>query len=99
MRSIYDLHVDAVYRIAAEFTEDKRLGREKTQDVFVRAFASIAEYRGGESLEEWLIAIALDELRGSGCADLAYGRHYVRPNGFYTTTPNVNPCLSIARHV
>lgn len=58
-RTLYDRHVDRVYRLAHRMTGDETLARDFTQDAFVRAFEKIGEFRGDASLATWLHAIAV----------------------------------------
>ncbi len=58
-RTLYDRHVDRVYRLAHRMTRDETLARDFTQDAFVRAFEKIGDFRGDSSLATWLHAIAV----------------------------------------
>ena len=58
-RTLYDLHVDRVYRLAYRLAGDDDLARDFTQDAFVRAFDKLADFRGDSSLATWLHAITL----------------------------------------
>jgi RNA polymerase sigma-70 factor (ECF subfamily) len=58
-RTLYDRHVDRVYRLAHRMTGDETLARDFTQDAFVRAFERIGDFRGDASLATWLHAIAV----------------------------------------
>ena len=57
-RSLYEAHVDRVYRMAWRLTGDAHLAEDCTQDTFVRAFERLAGFRGESSLSTWLCAIA-----------------------------------------
>jgi len=57
-RTLYDAHVDRVYRLAYRLAGDDGLAREFTQDTFVRAFERLASFRGEAKLSTWLHAIA-----------------------------------------
>ncbi|MEK7240570.1 MAG: RNA polymerase sigma factor [Gemmatimonadota bacterium] len=59
-RTLYDQHVDRVYRLAHRMTGDETLARDFTQDAFVRAFEKIGDFRGDASLATWLHAIAVN---------------------------------------
>ncbi|MEP6618681.1 MAG: RNA polymerase sigma factor [bacterium] len=58
-RALYETHVDRIYRLAFRVTGREQLARELTQDTFVRAFASLAGYRGEASFGTWLHTIAM----------------------------------------
>jgi len=66
-RTLYDGHVDRVYRLAYRLAGDPDLARDFTQETFVRAFDRLPEFRGDSSLATWLHAIgtsvALNGLR------------------------------------
>jgi len=57
-RSLYDAHVDRVYRLAFRLAGDDELARDITQDTFIRAFARMGEFRGDSALGTWLHTIA-----------------------------------------
>ena len=56
-RTLYDAHVDRVYRLAYRMTGDETLARDLTQDAFVRAFDRIDGYRGDAALSTWLHSV------------------------------------------
>ena len=66
-RSLYDLHVDRVFRLCYRFAGDYDLAQDFTQETFVRAFSKIATFRGEAAFGTWISAIAtsvsLNELR------------------------------------
>ena len=57
-RSLYDRHVERVFRLAYRAAGDDTLVRDFTQDTFIRAFGKLAGFRGDASLATWLHAIA-----------------------------------------
>ena len=57
-RTLYDRHVDRVYRLAWRMAGDETLARDLTQDTFIRAFSRLADFRGDSSLATWLHTIA-----------------------------------------
>lgn len=57
-RTLYDAHVDRVYRLAWRMAGDETLARDFTQDTFVRAFDKLGEFRSESSLATWLHRIA-----------------------------------------
>ncbi|MEZ4414373.1 MAG: sigma-70 family RNA polymerase sigma factor [Gemmatimonadota bacterium] len=58
-RSLYDRHVDRVFRLTHRVTGDEQLARECTQDTFVRAFGRLGEFRGEARFSTWLHSIAV----------------------------------------
>ncbi len=58
-RTLYDAHVDGIYRLTYRLTGLEQLARELTQDTFVRAFASIEGFRGDSAFGTWLHTIAV----------------------------------------
>ncbi len=57
-RTLYDAHVDKVYRLAHRMTGDDELARDFTQDAFIRVFEKIDQFRGDASIGTWLYAVA-----------------------------------------
>lgn len=58
-RALYDAHVDRVYWLAYRMSGRQDLAQDFTQDVFIRAFERIADYRGDAPFKSWLNAIAM----------------------------------------
>jgi RNA polymerase sigma-70 factor (ECF subfamily) len=58
-RALYDAYALRVYRLAFRLTGEAELAREYTQDVFVRAFASLPRFRGDSALATWLHRITI----------------------------------------
>ncbi len=58
-RTFYDEHVRRVFSLVHRFTGSAQLSQDLTQDVFIRAFERIAQYRGEVPLGAWLRSIAL----------------------------------------
>lgn len=58
-RSLYDAHVDRVYRLAYRMTGDEDLAQEFTQETFIRAFDRLKQFRGDAALSTWLHSIAV----------------------------------------
>jgi RNA polymerase sigma-70 factor (ECF subfamily) len=58
-REMYDAHVDRIYRLAYRMTGDEELAQEFTQEVFIRAFEKLKQFRGEAALSTWLHSIAL----------------------------------------
>lgn len=57
-RTLYDRHVDRVYRLAFRLTGDDALAQDITQDTFVRAFDRLQEFREEAAFGTWLHCIA-----------------------------------------
>jgi len=57
-RTLYDRHVDRIYRLAWRMAGDETLARDFTQDTFIRAFDKLGDFRGDSSLATWLHSIA-----------------------------------------
>ena len=66
-RALYDAHVEQVYRLAYRLTGAEHLAREVTQNVFIRAFASLEGFRGESAFGTWLhsiaVSLSLNEIR------------------------------------
>ena len=66
-RSLYDLHIDRVFRLCYRFAGEYDLAQDFTQETFVRAFSKIHTFRGESAFGTWVSAIAtsvsLNELR------------------------------------
>jgi RNA polymerase sigma-70 factor, ECF subfamily len=58
-RTLYDSHVDRVFRLAYRMAGDLDRAQEYTQETFIRAFARLREFRQESSLSTWLGAIAI----------------------------------------
>ena len=65
--SLYEVHVDRVFRICYRFAGESHLAEDFTQETFVRAFTRIGTFRGQGSFGAWIGSIAttvsLNELR------------------------------------
>jgi RNA polymerase sigma-70 factor (ECF subfamily) len=57
-RTLYDAHVDRIYRLAFRLTGDADAARDITQDTFIRAFTRLADFRGESAFGSWLHTIA-----------------------------------------
>ena len=58
-RALYDAHVDRVYWLAYRMTGRHDLAQDLTQDVFIRAFGRLDDYRGDAAFGSWLHAITI----------------------------------------
>lgn len=66
-RALYDTHVDRVFRLAYRMAGDDELAQDFTQDVFIRAFERLHQFRGEAALSTWLhsitVSVTLNGLR------------------------------------
>ena len=66
-RTLYEAHVDRVFRLCYRFAGEYDLAQDFTQETFVRAFSKIDTFRGEAAFGTWISAIAtsvsLNELR------------------------------------
>jgi len=67
-RQLYDAHIGAAHRLATRMTGDESLADDATQIAFIRAFRSLARFRGDASFGTWLhritISATLNVIRG-----------------------------------
>src|SRR5215213_527881 len=57
-RTLYDKHVDRVYRLAYRLAGDDTLAQDFTQETFIRAFDKLRDFRGQAAFSTWLHTIA-----------------------------------------
>jgi RNA polymerase sigma-70 factor (ECF subfamily) len=58
-RAIFDAHAERIFRLAARMIGDVDLAHDVTQDVFVRAFERLPQFRHDAKLGTWLHRIAV----------------------------------------
>ena len=58
-RTLYDAHVDRVFRLAYRLAGDADLAQDFTQETFVRAFSRLREFQGRSAFSTWLHAITV----------------------------------------
>lgn len=58
-RTLYDAHVERVYRLIHRMAGDGDLAEDLTQETFIRAFERLEQFRGDASLATWLHSIAV----------------------------------------
>jgi RNA polymerase sigma-70 factor (ECF subfamily) len=58
-RDVYDQHVDRIYRLALRMTGNVSMAEDLTQDIFVRAFDRMQQFRGDSALGTWLHRVAI----------------------------------------
>ena len=61
--ALYRLHVEGVYALCSRMSGDPTRAMELTQDVFVKAWRGLANFRGESSLATWLHRIAFNVVR------------------------------------
>lgn len=61
-RSLYESHVDRIYRLAYRMSGDATIAEDLTQDTFVRAFDRLADFRQEASFGTWLHTIAISAI-------------------------------------
>jgi RNA polymerase sigma-70 factor (ECF subfamily) len=66
-RSLYDAHVDRVYRLAYRMTGDETMAEDLTQETFLRTFSKLSNFEGRSSLGTWIhsitVSVVLSALR------------------------------------
>jgi RNA polymerase sigma-70 factor (ECF subfamily) len=58
-RTLYDAHVDRVYRLAYRMAGEDELARDFTQETFVRVHQRLDQFRGESAFGTWLHTIAV----------------------------------------
>ena len=58
-RALYEQHVDRVFRLALRMTGSTEMAEDLTQDVFMRAFDRLHQFRGESGLGTWLHRVAI----------------------------------------
>lgn len=59
-RTLYDNHVDRVFRVTYRMTGNEETARECTQETFVRAFNRLSDFRGDAKFSTWLHSIGVN---------------------------------------
>ena len=59
LRSLYDAHVDRVFRVAHRMAGEEDLARDLTQDTFIRAFSRLHQFRGDSAFASWIHRICM----------------------------------------
>ena len=66
-RSLYEMNVDRIYRLAYRMAGDESLAMDFTQEAFVRAYQRLDQFRGDSAFSTWLhsitVSVALNGLR------------------------------------
>ena len=61
--AIYDEHGRAVYYLALRMLSEPTQAEDATHDVFLKAFRSLSQFRGGSRLRTWLYRITINHCR------------------------------------
>ena len=64
-RTLYDAHVDRIYRLAYRMTGDETMSEDCTQETFIRAFDNLVSFQGRSALSTWLHSIAVSVVLNS----------------------------------
>ena len=59
---LYRAHAGRVYALCLRLTADSTKARELTQDVFVKAWEALPEFRGDSNITTWLHRIAVNAM-------------------------------------
>lgn len=66
-RTLYETHVDRVFRLCFRMVGDEASAREYTQDAFVRVWERLHQFRGDSAFSTWLhsitVSVVLNGLR------------------------------------
>jgi len=57
-RSLYEAHVDRIYRLAFRLTGNDDVAQDLTQEAFIRAFNHLGDFRGESSFSTWMHSVA-----------------------------------------
>ncbi|MGH9937963.1 MAG: RNA polymerase sigma factor [Blastocatellia bacterium] len=60
-RELYDAHKDRVWAVAVRFTGDESAARDVAQQVFLKLFTSIAQFRHEANFKTWLYRLVANE--------------------------------------
>ena len=66
---LYRTHVDRIYSVCARMVQDRDRAEELTQDVFVRAWDKLAQFRGESAFGTWLHRMAVNVVLNERKAD------------------------------
>jgi RNA polymerase sigma-70 factor (ECF subfamily) len=99
-RQLYDAHVDRVYRLAYRLSGDAALAEDLTQDIFIRVFDRLDDFRGDGAFGGWLHRIATSVIfSGLRQRKRRQDRESIRDDlsGFQHATREADPDLK--RHI
>jgi len=58
-RTLYDTHVERIYRLAYRMAGEEDLAQDFTQESFLRAYQKLDQFRGDAAFSTWLHSIAV----------------------------------------
>ena len=61
--AIYEEHSRQIYYLALRMLSDPTQAEDATHDVFLKAYRSLKDFRGGSALRTWLYRIAINHCR------------------------------------
>ena len=61
-RSLYDIHVDPLFRYLQRFSTDRAEAQDWVQRAFIRAFGKLDRFDGRSSFATWLFRIGINEM-------------------------------------
>ena len=61
--ALYDAHSRAIYYLALRFLGDPQKAEDAEQDVFLKAFSKLRQFRGEASVRTWLYRVAINHCR------------------------------------
>ncbi|HEY2017413.1 MAG TPA: sigma-70 family RNA polymerase sigma factor [Bryobacteraceae bacterium] len=59
-RALFEAYKDKVYSIALRFSGDRAVAMDIAQDIFVKLFSSIRDFRGDASFETWIYRLVVN---------------------------------------
>jgi len=59
-RALFEAHKDKVYSIALRYSGDEAEAMDIAQDIFLKLFSCIRDYRGEASFESWLYRVVVN---------------------------------------
>ena len=59
LRTLYERHVERVFRVAYRMAGEEDLARDLTQDTFIRAFSRLNQFRGECAFSSWIHRICM----------------------------------------
>jgi RNA polymerase sigma-70 factor (ECF subfamily) len=60
LRELFESHKDKVYSIALRYSGDSAVAMDTAQDVFLKLFSAIHNFRGGANFDSWLYRIVVN---------------------------------------
>lgn len=102
-RALYDRHAARVYRLAYRMCGERDLASDLTQDVFVRVFNQLGQFRGDAAFTTWLHRVAVNtclntlrKVRRLRLREVDLGAVGERPAGDTDRDPLLYEALTVA---